>query len=74
MNASDTPKPDDAISAPEPTDPKDAHPGGEERQALPSLGKVNVEYKQSPPAPPAEKQIHPRRPMPVIPDAPAGDK
>lgn len=74
MNASDASKPDDETEPPESTDSTGPKPAGGAERTLPSLGKVNVEYRQAPPAPATEKQIHPRRPLPMTPEAPAGDK
>lgn len=75
MSPSDAGKPDDATTSADSTDTPDPQPtSGSDRQTLPSGTKINVEYRQTPPAPPAEKQIHPRRPLPMTPEAPAGDK
>ncbi len=40
---------------------------------LPSLGEVVLFPEDAPPKPPADKRIHPRRPMPLVPAAPAAD-
>jgi hypothetical protein len=36
---------------------------------LPSAGEVVVEHHDTPPPGPPEKQIHPRRPLPLVPEA-----
>jgi hypothetical protein len=38
---------------------------------LERAGEVIVEHHSTPPTGPADKQIHPRRPLPLVPDAPA---
>lgn len=35
---------------------------------LPSGGEVTVEHKKNPTSPTEDKKIHPRRPLPVIPE------
>ena len=74
MNPSDKPEPDDTVRPPDPPNDGGVALDDEGRKALPSAGHVDVQYKQAPPAPPGEKQIHARRPLPIIPDAPAGNK
>jgi hypothetical protein len=41
-----------------------------EPKTLRSAGEVEVRYKQSPPPPAAGKQIHRRRPLPMVPEGP----
>lgn len=40
---------------------------------LPSAGEVVLFPEEAPPKPPEDKRIHPRRPMPLVPAAPAAD-
>lgn len=37
-------------------------------------GEVVVEHHEVPPKGPSERQIHPRRPLPVVPDKPANSQ
>jgi hypothetical protein len=41
---------------------------------LKSAGNVVVTYKDAPAEPPEGKRIHPRRPLPRVPEAPAKDE
>ena len=41
--------------------------------ALEPAGEVEVVYQEVPPAPPEDKKIHPRRPLPKTPEAPTED-
>jgi hypothetical protein len=56
------------------------HPKKEPQTSCPSelpeirlepSGVVVVEHQSTPPTGPADKQIHPRRPLPLVPEAPA---
>jgi len=42
-----------------------------EQTQLEPAGEIIVEHHPTPPSGPADKQIHPRRPLPLIPDAPS---
>ena len=37
-------------------------------------GEVTVIRQDLPPSPPEDKRIHPRRPLPLVPEAPASDQ
>ena len=40
---------------------------------LSSAGEAVLTYKEAPAKPPEDKRIHPRRPLPLVPEAPAED-
>jgi hypothetical protein len=57
-----------------PTEPLDAVPAPVPQSRLDSAGRVTVTYTAKPPKGPADKRIHPRRPLAKIPDAPPREK
>jgi hypothetical protein len=48
---------------------KDAQPLGTEKTSLPSSGEKVLRYEDTPPKAEPPKRIHPRRPLPPVPDA-----
>lgn len=46
-------------------------PAGDKRASLTSLGEVQVKYEPAPAKAPEGKKIHPRRPLPLVREAPA---
>jgi hypothetical protein len=60
---------------PRPEEPKAAEKGsvGAEPLSLEPLGELQVKYEPVAPKAPEGKQIHPRRPAPLVPDAPESD-
>ncbi len=58
-----------------PSDPKKETQKSPQAQPEPTrlerAGEVFIEHHPAPPTGPADKQIHPRRPLPLVPDAPA---
>jgi hypothetical protein len=55
-------------------DKSDQDPQSDEPVVLPSGGEVNVGYKERPSSPSEDKKIHPRRPLPVVPDRPPNEE
>jgi hypothetical protein len=53
-----------------PIKPSNAVPGQAPDARLESAGQVAVTYSATPPKGPPDKQIHPRRRLPEVPDAP----
>jgi hypothetical protein len=60
--------------ADQPSDPKkkspEPAPSQDQETCLKPSGEYVVEHHETPPSGPADKQIHPRRRLPVVPDAP----
>jgi len=54
-----------------PKKPQDASPKQTAEIRLESSGEVVVEHHATPPAGPLDKKIHPRRRLPLIPNAPS---
>jgi hypothetical protein len=63
-NVTEKPPPDPE----EPDEPPSSTPGGKSR--LKYSGEVIVEHHPAPPPGPADLKIHPRRPLPPVPQAP----
>lgn len=63
-------KNDQSGTPPEPPqDPAPETPSEPEEITLRPAGEVEVEHKESAPPAPREKQIHPRRPLPRVPES-----
>lgn len=76
MNASVfcAPESPGAASVQAETDTPNQEPQRDEGVVLPSGGRVNVDYKQTPSAPVEDKKIHSRRPLPIVPERSTDDK
>jgi hypothetical protein len=59
-------RPDQADEAP-------SLPGAAGQGRVPLTGEAQTGYEDAPPAPPEEKRIHPRRPLPPVPEGSARD-
>jgi hypothetical protein len=57
--------------------PRSTPPPGRDRERsleLPLRGKVTIVSTEAPPKAPPGKRIHPRRPLPLVPDKPLADE
>lgn len=55
-------------------DKEQRKPSSADETYLESSGEVEVYPQDAPPKPSETKRIHPRRPIPLVPDAPTEDK